>query len=47
MMIVAIAPNRPPIPVAEFRKPTPALPVCSSWNAITTMKTRTAPAINV
>ena len=45
--MVASAPTRPPIPVTELRNPTPALPVSSNWNAITTMNTRSAPATRV
>ena len=43
----ASAPSRPPMPTAELRKPTPDLPVSSSFRAITTMSTFSIPSTNV
>ena len=43
----ATAPSRPPIPTAEFRKPTPACPRSSSSSEATTIRTLSEPATNV
>ncbi len=41
------APTSPPIPTAEFRKPTPSSPSSSSSSAETTIRTLSAPATSV
>ena len=38
---------RPPTPIAEFRKPTPARPLPRSFSAITTISTFSMPSTNV